>query len=74
MADFITLQLANEEVDRLRAENKDLRNEIYRLNVRIDSHCFKDENAHLRAMNQRLIEALSEMAPLKKYVHELEKK
>jgi len=24
----------------------------------------KDENAHLRAMNQRLIEALAEMAPL----------
>ena len=35
MADFITVQLANEEVDRLRVENKDLRDEIYALNVRI---------------------------------------
>lgn len=68
MADFITLQMANEEVDWLRAENKNLRDEIYRLNVRIDSHCFKDENAHLRAMNQRLIEALSEIAPLTPHV------
>jgi len=62
MADFITLQLANEEVDWLRAENKNLRDDYAELCER--EHCFKDENAHLRAMNQRLIEALSEMAPL----------
>jgi len=29
-----------------------------------DILCFKDENSHLRKMNQRLIEALVEMAPL----------
>ena len=68
MADFITLQLANEEVDWLRAENKDLRDEIYRLNVHINSHHFKDENAHLRAMSQRLMQALAEMAPLTPHV------
>ena len=35
-ADFITAQLCNEEVDRLRLENKDLRAEVYALNRRID--------------------------------------
>jgi len=35
--------------------------------------CLRDENSHLRAMNQRLIEALAEMAPLTPRIITVEK-
>ena len=67
MSDFITLQLANEEVDRLRAENKDLRAEIYTLNVRIEGQnsAVLRFNKETNEMSRRAIRAEDELARVK---------
>lgn len=73
---FEVVQAAMDNMSRMKSELEIVRSDrdYWMTKYQTDILCFKDENSHLRKMNQRMIETLVEMAPLKKYVHELEKK
>jgi alpha-glucosidase (family GH31 glycosyl hydrolase) len=73
---FEVVQAAIDNMSRMKSELEIVRmdRDYWMTRYQTDILCFKDENSHLRKMNQRMIETLVEIAPLKKYVHELEKK
>lgn len=69
---FEVVKAAMDNMSRLKSELEMVRRDRdYWMTV---NQSFKNENSHLRAMNQQVIELLAEISPIKSYVITEEKK